>query len=171
MAELTNLQVRAAVISDVREFLEWRYAPPYDVYDLIKVGATDEQIAAEAAYFLDPETRCHVICDEGGALVGFCTFGQDGQVPGGDYSAGALDIGLGMRPELTGQGNGRFLVRAVIDFAVATWQPPQLRVTIAEFNRRAQRVWRQAGFVQTQRFVATKWTKRPFLIFVKRFNS
>ena len=101
---------------------------------------------------LGPDARCHALVDESGDLVGFCTFGPDAQVPGGDYSAPALDIGLGIRPDRTGRGNGAGYVAAVVDFAAAEFGPDHMRVTISEWNKRAQRVWEKTGFERTQRF-------------------
>jgi ribosomal-protein-alanine N-acetyltransferase len=98
-------------------------------------------------------------------LIGFCTFGQDARVPGGDYAASALDIGLGVRPDLTGKGHGTEIVTAVVDFAMRTFEPQRLRVTIAEWNTRAQRVWERNGFVPQSRFVAITWTQKPFIIY------
>ncbi len=40
-------------------------------------------------------------------MVGFCSFGVDGRVPGGDYPDGPLDVGMGMRPDLTAAAWGR----------------------------------------------------------------
>lgn len=134
----------------VRAILQWRYDPPYHVYDLCLDEA--EQIAE---YFLDPQIACHGMVDQGGDLVAYCTFGPDGQVPGGDYSADALDIGLGVRPDLTGQGRGHLYVSAVVDFGRCTFGPAALRVTIAEFNKRALRVWQKVGFRAVQRFTRT----------------
>jgi len=128
----------------IREFLEWRYEPPYDIYDL-----NPDEAQEIVRYLMDPEVNCYGVRDEAGSLVAYCTFGPDGQVPGGDYGAEGLDIGLGVRPDLTGQGQGLMYVNAVIAFARRTLA---LRVTIAEFNLRAQRVWEKAGFEQVQRF-------------------
>lgn len=147
--------------SQVQAFSTWRYAPPYDVYNL-DAEADD----ASLDYFLDPAVACHAIVDEMDNLVGFCTFGKDGQVPGGDYSADALDIGMGMRPDLTGQGHGATFRDAVIDFALCTFSPTRLRVTIADFNGRAKRVWEQAGFEAVQRFLSD-FGKLDFVVLVK----
>lgn len=134
--------IRAATEADIREFAAWRHAAPYDVYDLTQ--PLDEAVA----YFLSIGT--HVIEREG-ELAGFFTFGSDARVPGGDYSQAALDIGLGIKPSLTGRGLGRSFVEAVVSYATTT-TGQQLRVTIAAGNERAQRVWLQAGFVEVQRF-------------------
>ena len=114
----------------VRGFLGWRYDPPYDFYN---VDPNEEE--TEIQYCLQPTTACYIIIDERNNLVAFCTFGQDGQVPGGNYADDALDIGMGVRPDLTGQGNGRIFVNAVLDFARRTFSPIAFRVTVAEFNQ------------------------------------
>ena len=79
-------------------------------------------------------------------------FSPDGQVPGGDYRANALDIGMGLRPDLTGQGRGLMYVKAILDFAHRTFAPTAFRVTVAQFNKRALRVWEKAGFRAIQTF-------------------
>lgn len=148
--------------ADVRELVYWAYKPPYDIYNVL--APTDEPDDGLLAYFIDPVYNYHAIRDEASQLVAFCSFGLDGQVPGGDYSTPALDIGLGMRPDLTGQGRGFAFVAATIDFAIKAFNPTTLRVTIAEFNQRAQHVWQQAGFRQAQTFRRGK-DGLPFIIF------
>jgi GNAT superfamily N-acetyltransferase len=143
-----------------RAITKWRYEPPYDIYNLD--GGDADQIVGD---LLTPEYRYHAILSNREALVAFCCFGVDARVPGGDYAEEALDIGLGVRPDLTGQGKGRTYVQAVLDHARHTWSPRTMRVTIAEFNTRAQRVWRKAGFQPVQRFASTH-NGRPFLIYV-----
>ena len=142
-----SLVFRKADEVAVRAFCGWRYGAPYDVYNL-----PSEKVEEEVRYFLEPEVNCHAILDEKGDLVAYCTFGPDGRVPGGDYTAEALDIGLGVRPDLTGQGRGSIYVNAVVDFAKHRYRPLAYRVTVAEFNTRALRVWEKAGFRRIQRF-------------------
>jgi len=101
---------------------------------------------------MDPQYAYHVLADEQGALAAFCCFGPDAQVPGGDYRLPALDIGLGVRPDLTGQGQGSGFVSAVLEFAQRVFGPASLRVTVAEFNERALRVWKKAGLKPVQTF-------------------
>ncbi len=79
--------------------------------------------------------------------------------------AEALDIGMGMRPDLTGQGKGSLYATAVFAFARNNYPYQLHRVTIAEFNDRAQQLCRQAGFVQNSRFVREK-DGRPFVIMI-----
>ena len=145
----SDLSVRAVTETDIREFVTWEYEPPYDHYKI--TGPVEEAVE----YFLRPSTNCHVLMSDG-ELVAFFTFGADARVPGGDYSAPGLDIGMGLKPSLTGRGRGRSYVAGVIQFARETLDFEPLRVTIATHNQRAIRVWSGLGFTETQRFQPTK---------------
>jgi RimJ/RimL family protein N-acetyltransferase len=149
----------------------WQYERPYHVYNIVKPQITRADLKQEIAYFLAPFVKCHAILNGENDLVGYCTFGNDAQVPGGDYSASALEIGLGVRPDLTGRGLGSEFVTAVTTFATHRFQAHVLRVTIAKFNERAQKVWARHGFATVSQFTATTWTKRPFLIMIKSIST
>ena len=140
--------------------LGWRYDPPYDIYNL----ASDD-VESVVQSMMDPQNAYFSITDEKGELAAYCCFGREGQVPGGDYSSDALDIGMGVRPELTGRGLGHEFVDSVLDFAGTTFAPHMYRVTVAEFNERALRVWEKAGFQRPERFQRDR-DKRPFVILV-----
>jgi RimJ/RimL family protein N-acetyltransferase len=145
-----------------RAIMAWRYEAPYDVYNL-GAGDVDQKVRC----FLDPVNGYRTIVDRGGCLVAYCCFGPDAQVPGGDYDNPALDVGLGVRPDLTGQGLGYAFVRAVLRFARQELAPTEFRVTVAEFNERAQRVWQAAGFRQVQQFERAP-DGMPFVVLSKR---
>ena len=147
--------------NSAKAILNWHYEPPYDVYDLASSDPEDT-----LQYLLDPQYAFHSIYGQKGDLEAFCSFGPDGQVNGGDYSTLALDIGMGVRPDLTGHGHGFQYVNAVIDFANQTYSPDGLRVTIAAFNNRAMRVWEKAGFQVVQKFQGG-WTNIDFIIMMK----
>ncbi len=133
--------------SSARAILTWRYDTPYNIYDPDSGKSADS-----LSYFLNPQRNFYSISDEYGDLIAYCSFGTDGQVPGGDYSADALDIGVGVRPDLTGQGCGLKIVNTVLEFARGTFAPAAFRVTVAEFNTRALWVWGSAGFRAVQTF-------------------
>ena len=153
--------------ANIRKFVYWQYEAPYDIYNLDVNAPLDEE---DLAYYLDPANAYHSIMNEAGDLLAFCSFGVDAQVPGGDYSAEALDIGLGVRPDLTGQELGTSFVTATIDFAIEKFQPPMLRVTIFEFNKRALKVWERQGFRRVQTF-QSEFSDRPFVILVKEAKA
>jgi [ribosomal protein S18]-alanine N-acetyltransferase len=135
---------------DAEEILCWRYAGDLAVYGFwtTDADARDE----EKRDLLDPANCYYAARTEGGELVGFCCFGPDAQVPGGDYLQPALDVGLGLRPDLVGRGVGLTFVEAILDFARLELSPPLFRLTVASFNRRAFRVYERAGFGTVARF-------------------
>jgi RimJ/RimL family protein N-acetyltransferase len=127
--------------ADARSMLRWRYEPPYDIYNL-----ESEDVEADVQFLIDPRNRYYTITDQQDNMVAFCCFGLDARVPGGDYREEALDIGLGVRPDLTGQGHGHQYARAVVGFARRELRAVAFRVSVAAFNLRALRVWEKAGF-------------------------
>ncbi len=143
-----------------REMMQWRYPAPYNIYDLAVSQQEDE---ATVRFLLDPTNGYYRIDNDQSEMIGFCCFGRDAQVPGGDYARSALDIGLGVRPDLTGHGRGSSFADEVIEFGKQTYKPERLRVTIAGFNRRAQRVWEKAGFKKVQTFTRPG-SKHDFVI-------
>ena len=161
-----TIKLRPATDGDVREFAAWRYEPPYDAYNI----TTDPTEAVE--YFLGTDIHCHTLVD-GAEIVGYCTFGRDAQVPGGDYTADALDLGLGVKPSRTGSGDGHRFVAAVVDHAIAVFSPRLIRVTIAAGNERARRVWSNAGFTEVSRFPTDRELlgSREFAILVRETRA
>jgi len=114
----------------------WRHPPPYATYDVTP---------GERENLLDPAYRYHAVIEDG-ALIGYCCFGADAQVPGGTYREGELEVGWGMRPDLMGQGRGRAFAAVILEYAERTYQPPALGLTLAEFNGRSQAVAERHGF-------------------------
>lgn len=148
-------------IQSAQTIAEWQYEPPYDRYTIEPADR-----AEVAAFFTDPHNAYYTMRDDAGELHAFCCFGFDARVPGGNYSAEALDLGMGVRPDLTGQGRGASFATALCDFAQQHYAPAALRVTVAAFNERALRVWRGIGFVEVQRFLRLR-DSAPFVILVR----
>jgi [ribosomal protein S18]-alanine N-acetyltransferase len=150
------LSIRPLAAADAEAIAAWRYPPPYDVYDDRDEdgGAGDEEAELAGKYAFV----------EDGVLVGFCSFGADGRVPGGSYPDGALDVGIGMRPDLTGRGHGGRYLGAALDFATRELGATRFRATVAEFNQRALRLCEGAGF---RRLVRFEGRDRPYWILVR----
>ncbi|MCC7371751.1 MAG: GNAT family N-acetyltransferase [Chloroflexi bacterium] len=129
---------------DLRQILEWSYGGPYAIYD-----SRPDDVQG----MLDPSNAYFAVLDADGELLGFCCFGADARVAGGDYQTeDALDVGGGLRPDLTGKGLGIAFLRSVLDFARQQLHPKAYRVTIAAFNQRAIRMCHWAGFEVADRF-------------------
>ena len=145
---------------DAEEISRWRHPEPYATYD---------GDPSSVPGLLDPRYNYHAVTGPDGELVGYFCFGADATVPAGHrlglYGDDALDVGLGMRPDLTGQGLGPGFVRAGLRFARRTFSPPAFRLTVAAFNRRAIKVYEAAGFEAVRSFGdgGTEWLlmKRP----------
>ena len=111
----------------------WHYEPPYDFYD-----ATSDPDDLEE--LLDPKRRKDAyfsVFDEDGVLVGFFQFERDNKT---------VDIGLGMRPDLTGtRTRGRVSSRRA-RVRERRYSPERFTLSVATFNERAILVYERAGF-------------------------
>jgi ribosomal-protein-alanine N-acetyltransferase len=118
----------------------WHYEPPYDFYD-----ATSD--ADDLQELLDPKRRKDTyfsVFDEEGVLVGFFQFERAGKT---------VDIGLGMRPDLTGKGLGIEYLLAGLEFARERFSPDRFTLSVATFNERAILVYERAGFRRGDEYV------------------
>jgi [ribosomal protein S18]-alanine N-acetyltransferase len=125
--------------ADAHEISGWRYDPPYDFYDR---DADPEDLAE----LRDPERRENVYFSvrDGERLVGFFQFEQKDDV---------VDVGLGLRPDLTGKGLGSEFLRSGLEFAKGRFGPVRFTLSVAAFNDRAVAVYERAGFRRGEGFV------------------
>lgn len=137
--------------------MTWRYEGQYAVYDL---HVTDTE--AEIANLIDPAQHFFAIYVED-TFIGHAVFHAEARVAGGDYTANALDVGAGMRPDWTGQGKGASIIGAILDFAQVHYRTCKFRATIAAWNQRAQKATIANGFVPVSRFKATQ-SGKEFII-------
>lgn len=136
---------------DARTIQTWRYEEPYAIYSY----TPSEQGLAE---MLEPRSPHYAVRDEQGALVGFFCYGTSAQVwenavPALYDEDRTVAIGLGLRPDLTGQGLGLAFVTAGLDFARERFAPRCFRLFVLSFNQRARRVYERAGFTHVREFV------------------
>jgi [ribosomal protein S18]-alanine N-acetyltransferase len=130
-----------------REMASWQYEGPYAFYN-----PDPEEFEADVAGYLDPQNAYYAITGDSGEMLGFCCFGPDARVPDGPYDEDLLDVGMGMRPDLTGKGGGHDAIMAVLDFARDKLKPKGFRATVAAFNNRALKLCQGAGFHEVARF-------------------
>jgi [ribosomal protein S18]-alanine N-acetyltransferase len=138
-----KLTIRPESAETFRERAGWRYGPPYELYD------------GDPEPVLNPE-RFYEALGEDGALVGFYYFEEKGD---------ALEIGLGLRPDLTGCGLGLEFFLAGLEFGRMRFRPERMILNVAAFNERAIRVYERAGFRETGRHVRqfVRWGEVEFV--------
>lgn len=139
------MQINPMMRDHALDICTWRYPPPYDCYDMAD---------ADPGELLQPELGFHSLI-AGNQLIGFRSFGPDGQVPGWDYDDQALDTGGGLRPQLVGRGLGRQAISAGLAFGRSQFSPRAFRVTVATFNARALRTVEALGFERIGQFSAS----------------
>lgn len=145
------LRIQAMTADDAREMLSWRYEAPYDMYSMDNIE--DADMPGEIAYLLDASNHFYAIY-ENDEMVGHCVFYDEARVRGDEYAEDALDIGIGMRPDETGQGRGTAITQQVLAFAEMKYAPSVYRATIAAWNKRAQAVCLKNGFYIARTFVS-----------------
>lgn len=117
----------------------WKYEGIYAFYDT-------DTYEEDLALLLDPKNwkdMYYAVKDARDRLVGFFEFKRDGDT---------VEIGLGLRPDLTGQGIGLSFVQAGLAFARARYAPTTFRLSVATFNQRAITVYERAGFRPTRTY-------------------
>ena len=161
MDKIGNYRFRTMDETSARTIVRWRYPAPYEIYNI-----HPDQLQETLAWYLDPQNKYFTVSDETDQLFGFRCFGKDAQVPGGDYSADALDMGGGLKPALTGRGLGGGFMQAAITFAQHHYPPTAFRATVAAFNLRALSVCEKVGYRRSSKFISTH-SQKPFIILIK----
>jgi ribosomal-protein-alanine N-acetyltransferase len=141
-----NFVVKEMNDSLARTILQWEYEEPYDIYNHELNPETMQELLG-SHYFA-------VVDNE--KLIGFFCIGKDAQVPAGSqfgaYDEYLLDIGLGMRPDLTGKGQGKVFFSFILNHVAKTTNVSSFRLTVATFNTRAIRLYEGLGFVKDMEF-------------------
>jgi Acetyltransferase (GNAT) family. len=139
------MRIEALTEQHAKEIAEWRYEFPYEWYD---TAADPRRIEL----FANPARRdgLRAVVDDDGELIGFFNFVREGD---------EVRVGLGIRPDLTGQGLGARFIEAGLQYATNEWSPKRFRLWVAWWNERALRAYRRAGFEE----VADPEEKRRFV--------
>lgn len=116
----------------------WSYPGPWAIYDVTTP--------------IDPQEGFWAVVDDIGDIAGYACFGVEARVPGLEERPGVLDVGVGMRPDLTGQGRGREFAGAVLDHArdaTGATSTTSLRAVVQDWNERSRRLLAGLGFEET----------------------
>lgn len=125
-----RLVVRELTPGDAREIATWRYDGPWSVYDAAETETDGYWVVVDA---------------QDDSLVGFYCTGVEARVPGLDEEPGVLDLGVGMRPDLVGAGNGSAFVTAVTRHCRANSDANVVRAVVQSWNERSIRLSRSVG--------------------------
>jgi ribosomal-protein-alanine N-acetyltransferase len=144
---------------DARIIAKWEYEAPYDFYNM-------ENDLEDLEELLDSEARkdaYYSAFDEQNRLSGFFCFEEQVET---------VEIGLGMRPDLTGKGAGEAFLKAGLSFANEKFKDPHFSLAVATFNKRALKVYERVGFeIEETMMVKTNGGVYPFYSMVQKVEK
>jgi [ribosomal protein S18]-alanine N-acetyltransferase len=119
---------------------DWHYDGEYAFYNM----EADEEDLTE---FLDPQSRGETVftvhkAEEVAGFISACS-----------PKNGVCEIGLGMRPDLTGNGMGSGFLKAGLSFVINEFKPGKITLSVAAFNKRAIKVYEKNGFTAIDTFM------------------
>lgn len=134
-----KLVIRPMRATDAVQIAQWHYDGEYAFYDM-------ENDPDDLAELMDPQnwgSIYYAAVDAEDSLVGFFCFTQEGPT---------VELGLGMRPDLTGRGLGLGFLKAGLSFARQHFAVRTFRLSVATFNQRAIKLYAKAGFTPTRTY-------------------
>lgn len=132
-------EIRVMSEADAEAIIGWKYPGEYSFYDMPR----DVEDMAELRSAHVRETKYRSVHMDG-ELVGFFEFLVADDV---------VEVGLGLRPDLTGQGLGETFTEAGLAFARERFRPGRFTLRVAAFNERAIKVYERLGFVKESSYV------------------
>lgn len=133
---------------EAKQISKWVYNEPYSIYSMDESdGCINELLNGYYFSAFDRENN----------LIGYYCFGESAQVPAGNQFGvydfkDITDIGLGIKPDLCGQGFGFGFLNSGLDFARNMLSSKGFRLTVATFNQRAIKVYQRIGFKKANSF-------------------
>lgn len=146
------------------EVLCWKYDKPYDVYNHVLTSHAILELLSNR-YFA-------VLRQDSAEIIGYFCIGKSAQVTLDDHADvydedDSVDIGIGMKPELTGKGNGFEFFSCILRFVEENYSGKNVRLTVASFNKRAIHLYRKFGFLEVKNF---KGKDREYIVMKKRIS-
>ncbi|WP_341457194.1 GNAT family N-acetyltransferase [Oceanobacillus zhaokaii] len=145
------------------EILCWKYQKPYDFYNHVLTSDAILELLTNK-YF--------VVLDKYNQLIGYFCTGKSARVPAGErldaYNGKFVDVGIGMKPELTGKGKGFEFFSTILSFIEENYNNNPIRLTVAAFNERAIHLYEKLGFVKNTEFQRGKIV---FIVMIRAENK
>ena len=129
----------------------WKYSEQYSFYDMTAdINDYNE--------FIDERIRGNNYFQymDKVELLGFFSF---------EIVDNAITLGLGLRPDLTGQGYGKDFMMIIEQYIVTNFTTiDEIKLSVALFNRRAIKLYQKCGFIRTgESLVETNKAVYPFI--------
>jgi hypothetical protein len=135
----------------------WRYPAALQRYDF-----SDDPF--ERQWLCHPSHGCWQITDQQQQPFGFAVIGQHAQVAGGRYHGVAIDVLVGIRPDLLDQQHGYDLAACVVTHTHQIHPTVPIRVSVPSFHHRALTLWQRFGLFPEYAFMAADSTPHVVLI-------
>ncbi|MBI0063599.1 GNAT family N-acetyltransferase [Bifidobacterium polysaccharolyticum] len=113
---------------------KWHYSGQYSFYDM-------ENDLEDLEEIITPKLRgdkYYQVVDDQDELVGYFCLER--------LSEEKVEVGLGLRPDLTGHGLGLNFVKGIEEFIQNNFNYRIIVLSVASFNKRAIKVYQGAGF-------------------------
>lgn len=128
----------------------WKYPEPYSFYDMTADPEDYEEIIREELrqdYYFQVLNQAE--------LYGFFTVYPLGEM---------VELGLGIKPDCTGKGEGEALIRIIMDYIQNNYSISTICLSVVDFNQRAQKIYEKIGFLKTREFLqATNGSTHRFI--------
>ena len=134
-------------LRDALAVSRWRYPGEYAFYNPGMMPLVVWLVERPIRFFGMPVY--YSVWDEHGKMAGIFSFVRQGA------KMDVVEIGVALRPSLTGQrrGVGLAFVAAGLSFARERYAPRRFTLDVATFNHRAKRVYEQAGFQSSRTII------------------
>ena len=130
-----------------KQISNWQYTGIYALYSFDGSDDCKDELMNGDYY---------TVYDQVDNLVAYLCYGSSAQVPMakalGLYQDEHIDIGIGLSPEMCGKGIGKAILTEGITFAKEKFCLTSIRLTVAEFNTRAIKLYQSLGFVKVSSF-------------------
>ncbi len=132
-----QFRFRALRLRDALAASAWRYPDEYAMYNLA-LAPLLVATALRGPLSALTGVAYYAVASDADALVGVFSLIRRG---------GDVEIGVGLRPDLNGQGRGLAYVCEGLEVARRRYHPQTFSLHVALFNRRAITVYERAGFL------------------------
>jgi ribosomal-protein-alanine N-acetyltransferase len=132
-------------VDDASSVVGWRYRDRWSVYDLMS-----------PAGILDELNLYWAVTDTSGALTGFVCVEAAARVQGLNADPRFVDVGVGMDPDLVGQGIGPVFGEAALGHVGRLCPEKSMRAVIQAWNVRSQRFALKQGFIDVGELASTQ---------------